>query len=170
VPVTITRGSNNIGPYQYPEKAVPLFVTNAIDNVPLPLYGDGRQQRDYQYVLDHCEGIDMVVEKGTPGEIYNVGSGVETSNIDMAHAILDLLGQPHSLIQPITDRPGHDRRYALDTSKVRTLGWSNRHTFAQAIEETVALVCRQRMVVAQAQDRRIPGILQTPIRCREIRV
>ena len=137
VPVTITRGSNNIGPYQYPEKAVPLFVTNAIDNVALPLYGDGRQQRDYQYVLDHCEGIDAVVAKGTPGEIYNVGSGVETSNIDMAHAILDLLGKPYSLIQPITDRPGHDRRYALDTAKVRALGWSNRNTFAQAIEKTV---------------------------------
>jgi dTDP-glucose 4,6-dehydratase len=137
VPVTITRGSNNIGPYQYPEKAVPLFVTNAIDNIALPLYGDGRQQRDYQFVLDHCEGIDIVVEKGIPGEIYNVGSGVETSNVDMAHAILDILGKPYSLIQPITDRPGHDRRYALDTSKVRALGWSNRHTFAQAIEKTV---------------------------------
>ncbi len=137
VPVTITRGSNNIGPYQYPEKAVPLFVTNAIDGIPLPLYGDGLQQRDYQYVLDHCEGIDAVVQKGQPGEVYNVGSGAETSNIDMAHAILDLLGKPYSLIQPITDRPGHDRRYALDTSKVRSLGWSSRHAFAQAIEKTV---------------------------------
>ena len=137
VPVTITRGSNNIGPYQYPEKAVPLFVTNAIDNIPLPLYGDGRQQRDYQYVLDHCEGIDIVVEKGQLGEVYNVGSGAETANIDMAHAVLDLLDKPYSLIQPITDRPGHDRRYAIDTTKVRALGWTNRHNFAQAIEQTV---------------------------------
>ncbi|MCL5275496.1 MAG: dTDP-glucose 4,6-dehydratase [Chloroflexi bacterium] len=137
VPVTITRGSNNIGPYQYPEKAVPLFVTNAIDDKPLPLYGDGLQQRDYQYVLDHCEGIDVVIAKGAPGEIYNVGSGAETSNIVMAHTILDLLGKPYSLIQPITDRPGHDRRYALDTSKVRALGWASRHTFSQAIEKTV---------------------------------
>ncbi len=137
VPVTITRGSNNIGPYQYPEKAVPLFVTNAIDDIPLPLYGDGRQQRDYQFVLDHCEGIDVVVEKGQLGEVYNVGSGTETANIDMTHAILDLLGKPYSLIQPVTDRPGHDRRYALDTSKVRQLGWSNRHSFEQAIEQTV---------------------------------
>lgn len=137
VPATITRGSNNIGPYQYPEKAVPLFITNAIDNIPLPLYGDGLQQRDYQFVLDHCEGIDTVVQKGTPGEIYNVGSGAETTNIDMTHAVLDLLGKPYSLIQPITDRPGHDRRYALDTSKVRALGWTNRHHFAQAIEKTV---------------------------------
>ena len=137
VPATVTRGSNNIGPYQYPEKAVPLFVTNAIDDIPLPLYGDGRQQRDYQYVLDHCEGIDIVIEKGTPGEIYNVGSGVETANIDMVHTILDMLDKPRSLIQPVKDRPGHDRRYALDTSKVRALGWSSRHTFAQAIEKTV---------------------------------
>lgn len=137
VPVTITRGSNNIGPYQYPEKAVPLFITNAIDDIPLPLYGDGRQQRDYQYVLDHCTGIDVVIEKGAPGEVYNVGSGAETANIVMAHAVLDLLGKPYSLIQPITDRPGHDRRYALDTAKVRALGWQNQYDFAQAIERTV---------------------------------
>jgi dTDP-glucose 4,6-dehydratase len=137
VPVTITRGTNNIGPYQYPEKVVPVFVTNAIDNLPLPMYGDGRQMRDYQYVIDHCEGIDLVVGKGKPGEIYNVGSGVETRNIDLAHAILELLGKPRTLIQPITDRPGHDRRYAIDNSKVRALGWVPGHTFAQAIEKTV---------------------------------
>jgi len=137
VPVTITRGSNNIGPYQYPEKVVPLFVTNAIDDLPLPLYGDGRQMRDYQYVLDHCEGIDVVLHKGQLGEIYNVGSEVETENIVMAHAILDLLGKPYSLIQPVTDRPGHDRRYSLNCGKVGALGWESRHTFAEAIEKTV---------------------------------
>ena len=137
VPVTITRGSNNIGPYQYPEKVVPLFITNAIDNLPLPLYGDGRQMRDYQHVLDHCEGIDVVLHKGQLGEIYNVGSEVETENIVMAHAILDLLGKPHSLIQPVTDRPGHDRRYSLSCAKVGALGWESRHTFSEAIEETV---------------------------------
>jgi dTDP-glucose 4,6-dehydratase len=137
VPVTITRGTNNIGPYQYPEKVVPVWVTNAIDNLPLPLYGDGKQMRDYQYVLDHCEGIDVVVDKGVPGEVYNVGSGQETRNIDLAHAVLDLLGRPYSLIQPITDRPGHDRRYAIDNSKVRALGWTPRHSFAQSIEKTV---------------------------------
>lgn len=137
LPVTITRGTNNIGPYQYPEKVVPVWVTNAIDDKPLPMYGDGRQMRDYQYVLDHCEGIDIVVEKGIPGEAYNVGSGVETPNIDLAHAILDLLGKPYALIQPITDRPGHDRRYAVDNTKVRGLGWTPGHTFAQAIEKTV---------------------------------
>jgi dTDP-glucose 4,6-dehydratase len=137
VKATITRGSNNIGPYQYPEKVVPLFVTNAIDNLPLPLYGDGRQQRDYQYVLDHCEAIDLVLHKGTPGEIYNVGSGHETYNVDMARLILKLLGKPDSLIRYVTDRPGHDRRYALDCSKLQALGWRSRHTFEQALEKTV---------------------------------
>ncbi|MBN1584205.1 MAG: dTDP-glucose 4,6-dehydratase [Anaerolineae bacterium] len=137
VPVTITRGANNIGPYQYPEKVVPLFITNAIDDIPLPLYGDGSQMRDYQYVLDHCEGIDVALHKGQLGEIYNVGSEVETQNIVMTHAILDLLGKPHSLIQPVTDRPGHDRRYSLDCTKLRALGWYPRHTFDQAIEKTV---------------------------------
>ena len=137
VPVTITRGSNNIGPYQYPEKAVPLFVTNAIDNKPLPLYGDGLQMRDYQYVLDHCAGIDTVLRQGQIGEIYNLGTGVETTNITMAKLILQLLNKPESLIQPITDRPGHDRRYALDCSKVNALGWHNQYNFEQAIEATV---------------------------------
>ena len=137
VPVTVSRGSNNIGPYQYPEKVVPLFITNAIDDIPLPLYGDGQQQRDYQYVLDHCEGIDAVIGKGTLGEAYNIGSGVETRNLDMIQAILDLLGKPRSLIQPVTDRPGHDRRYAIDHAKMETLGWHSSHTFAQAMEKTV---------------------------------
>jgi len=137
VPVTITRGSNNIGPYQYPEKVVPLFVTNAIDDLPLPLYGDGRQMRDYQYVLDHCDGIDVVLHKGELGEIYNVGSEAETENIVMTHAILDLLGKPYSLIQPITDRPGHDRRYSLNCAKLRALGWQPQNTFDQAISKTV---------------------------------
>ena len=137
VPATITRGANNIGPYCYPEKVVPLFVTNAIDDLPLPIYGDGLQMRDYQYVLDHCEGIDTVLHKGVLGEIYNVGTSVETRNIDMTHKLLDLLGKPHSLIQYVQDRPGHDRRYALDCSKMKALGWQPRHTFDQALEKTV---------------------------------
>lgn len=137
IPVTVTRGSNNIGPYQYPEKVVPVFVTNAIDDEPLPLYGDGLQMRDYQYVLDHCQGIDVVLQKGKLGEIYNLGTGVETTNIEMAHLILKLLNKPESLIQPITDRPGHDRRYALDCSKIEALGWKSKHNFEQAIESTV---------------------------------
>ncbi len=137
VPATITRGSNNIGPFQYPEKAVPLFITNAIDDQPLPLYGDGLQQRDYQYVVDHCEGIDIVLHRGEPGEVYNLGTGSETTNIAMAKTICDLLGKPHSLIRKVADRPGHDRRYSLDVSKIGALGWENRHTFAEALEKTV---------------------------------
>lgn len=137
VPVTITRGSNNIGPYQFPEKAVSLFTTNAIDNEPLPVYGDGMQQRDYQYVLDHCEGIDVVLHKGQLGEAYNVATGVETHNIDMAKKILALLGKPESLIKFVPDRAGHDRRYALEVSKLQALGWTSRHTFDQALEATV---------------------------------
>jgi len=137
MPVTTTRGSNNIGPYHYPEKAVPLFTSNAIDDQPLPIYGDGMQMRDYQYVEDHCEGIDVVLHRGALGEVYNVGTGVETHNIDMARKILDLLGKPHSLLQFVPDRAGHDRRYALDTSKLQALGWRSRHTFDQALELTV---------------------------------
>ncbi len=137
VAATITRGANNIGPYQYPEKVVPLFVTNALDNLPLPLYGDGKQVRDYQFVLDHCEAIDLVLHHGALGEIYNVGTGEETENIVMARMILKLLNKPESLIQPVADRPGHDRRYALDVTKLRALGWQPSHNFEQALRKTV---------------------------------
>ena len=137
VPITITRGSNNIGPYQYPEKVIPLFITNAIDDIPLPLYGDGLQMRDYQYVMDHCEGIDVVLQRGQPGEIYNLGTGVEIRNIDMAKMMLKLLGKPESLIQHVKDRPGHDRRYSLNCDKIKALGWRSRHTFEEALEKTV---------------------------------
>jgi dTDP-glucose 4,6-dehydratase len=137
LPVTITRGSNSIGPYQYPEKVVPLFVTNALDDRPLPIYGDGLQMRDYQYVGDHCEGIDVVLHLGSLGEIYNLGTGVETRNIDMARKLLAVLGKPESLLQYITDRPGHDRRYALNVDKIKTLGWRPRHDFDSALERTV---------------------------------
>ena len=137
LPVTITRGANNIGPYQYPEKVVPLFVTNALDDLPLPLYGDGLQVRDYQYVLDHCEAIDLVLHKGEIGGIYNVGTGTEMQNIDMAHLVLDLLKKPESLVQPVRDRPGHDRRYALNVSKICALGWEPADTCEEAIEKTV---------------------------------
>jgi dTDP-glucose 4,6-dehydratase len=137
LPVTTTRGSNNIGPFHYPEKAVPLFTTNALDDLPLPIYGDGLQMRDYQYVLDHCEAIDLVLHQGQLGEVYNVGTEVETTNIEMARKILDLLGKPHSLLTHVTDRAGHDRRYALDCSKLRALGWRSRHSFDAALERTV---------------------------------
>jgi dTDP-glucose 4,6-dehydratase len=137
LPVTITRGTNNIGPYQYPEKVVPLFVTNAMDDEPLPLYGDGLQVRDYQYVLDHCEAVDLVLRQGTPGRIYNVGTGTEMRNLDMTHLILELLGKPSTLIRRVPDREGHDRRYSVDVSQIRALGWEPEHSCAQAIELTV---------------------------------
>ncbi len=137
VPVTITRGANNIGPYQYPEKVVPLFATNAIDDKPLPLYGDGLQVRDYHYVLDHCEAIDLVLHEGEVGGVYNVGTGTEMPNIEMTHLILKLLDKPESLIQPVRDRAGHDRRYSLDISRIRALGWEPAHTCEEAVEKTV---------------------------------
>lgn len=137
LPVTISRGSNNIGPYQYPEKVVPLFATNAMDDQPLPVYGDGKQMRDYQYVLDHCSGIDTVLHKGALGESYNVGTGEEMTNIEMTYIILETLGKPESLIRHVEDRPGHDRRYALDVSKLRALGWDNQYACAEAVEKTV---------------------------------
>jgi len=135
--VTITRGANNIGPYQYPEKVLPLFITNAIDDQPLPLYGDGLQVRDYQYVIDHCEAIDLVLHKGKSGQIYNVGTGTEMHNIDMTRLVLKLLGKPESLIRYVADRPGHDRRYALDVTKICGLGWEPSHTCEEAIAATV---------------------------------
>jgi dTDP-glucose 4,6-dehydratase len=137
LPVTLTRGANNIGPYQYPEKVLPVFVTNAIDNLPLPVYGDGKQRRDYQYVLDHCEALDLVLHKGKLGEVYNVGTGDEMENLAMVEILLDELHKPHSLIQHVTDRPGHDRRYCLNVDKVKALGWRPRHTHEQAIRATV---------------------------------
>lgn len=136
LPMTITRGSNNIGPYQYPEKVVPLFATNAIDNEPLPVYGDGRQMREYQHVADHCEAIDQVLHKGVIGEIYNIGTGEEMENMRMIELLLDELEKPHSLIRHVADRPGHDRRYSLDISKIKNLGWQPQHTPEEAVRET----------------------------------
>ncbi len=136
LPVTVTRGANNIGPYQYPEKAVPLFATNAIDNEPLPVYGDGRQKRDYQYVGDHCRALDVVLHQGVKGEIYNVGTGHEMENLAMIELLLDELDRPASLIRHVADRPGHDRRYSLDVSKVKRLGWEPEYSLAEAVRQT----------------------------------
>jgi len=133
LPVTITRGSNNIGPYQYPEKVVPLFATNAIDNEPLPVYGDGRQMREYQYVVDHCEAIDLVLHQGVIGEVYNIGTSEEMENLEMVEILLDALERPRSLIRHVKDRPGHDRRYSLNLDKIKALGWQRRHTAREAI-------------------------------------
>jgi dTDP-glucose 4,6-dehydratase len=133
----VTRGSNTFGPYQYPEKVAPLFITNALDDEPLPLYGDGRQVRDWLYVLDHCAGIDRVLHRGQAGQVYNLGGGNERHNIDVTRRILQLLGKPESLIRPVADRPGHDRRYALDCSKIHALGWRPARDFETALAETV---------------------------------
>jgi dTDP-glucose 4,6-dehydratase len=138
VPVVVTRASNNYGPYQFPEKVIPLFVTNAIDSQPVPLYGDGLNVRDWLHVLDHCRALDLVIERGEVGQVYNIGGGNEVANIDLTRRILGLLGRPESLIRPVTDRPGHDRRYSLDTTKLRGLGWQPRTEFASALAETVA--------------------------------
>jgi dTDP-glucose 4,6-dehydratase len=137
LPVMITRSSNNFGPYQYPEKVIPLFVTNALEGKPLPLYGDGRNVRDWLYVLDNCAAIDLVLRKGRDGEIYNIGGSTEVENIALTRRILSMVGQPESLIKPVTDRPGHDRRYALDSGKVKTLGWTPATTFDTALAATV---------------------------------
>ena len=138
VPVVISRASNNYGPYQFPEKLIPLFVTNAIDDRPLPLYGDGGNVRDWLHVVDHCRAVDLLVERGVDGEVYNVGGGQEVRNIDLTHRILGLVGRPESLIRPVRDRPGHDRRYCLDSGKIGRLGWSPQVEFDDGLHETVA--------------------------------
>ena len=137
VPVVITRSSNNFGPYQYPEKVIPLFVTNALEDRPLPLYGDGRNVRDWLYVEDNCAAIDLVLRKGADGEVYNIGGGVEVENVALTRRILALAGKPETLIQPVADRPGHDRRYSLDCAKVQALGWAPRRSFDEALAATV---------------------------------
>jgi len=138
VPVIITRSSNNFGPYQYPEKVIPLFITNALEDKPLPLYGDGRNVRDWLFVLDNCAANDLILRKGRDGEIYNIGGGHEIENIVLTRQILKLTGKPETLIQPVRDRPGHDRRYSLDSTKVRQLGWTARTSFPEALATTVA--------------------------------
>jgi dTDP-glucose 4,6-dehydratase len=137
VPVTITRSSNNFGPHQYPEKVIPLFITNALDDQALPLYGDGRNVRDWLFVLDNCAAIDLVLRKGGDGEVYNIGGGTEVENIVLTRQILRLTGKPETLIHAVKDRPGHDRRYSLDSKKVRQLGWRPRHAFPDALAATV---------------------------------
>ena len=138
VPVIITRASNNYGPNQFPEKVIPLFITNAIDHIPLPLYGDGKNVRDWLHVEDHCRGVDLLIDRGQNGEVYNIGGGNEVQNVDLTQRILSLTGRPQTLIKPVADRLGHDRRYALDTTKLRGLGWAPRADFDEGLRETVA--------------------------------
>jgi dTDP-glucose 4,6-dehydratase len=137
VPVIITRASNNYGPYQFPEKVIPLFVTNAIDDIPVPLYGDGRNVRDWLHVDDHCTALDLLIGAGVDGEVYNVGGGNDVMNVDLTDRILSTLAKPASLVKPVADRPGHDRRYSLDTAKLRGLGWAPRVPFEHGLRDTI---------------------------------
>jgi dTDP-glucose 4,6-dehydratase len=137
LPVIVTRASNNFGPFQYPEKLIPLFVTNAIDDQPLPLYGDGKNVRDWLFVDDHCAAIDFLIEHGTNSETYNIGGGNECENHEITDKILELTGKPKSLIKPVADRQGHDRRYSISSAKVESLGFRFRSDFDVMLEETV---------------------------------
>lgn len=137
LPVVIVRASNTYGRRQYPEKLIPLFVTNAIDRRPLPLYGDGLNVRDWLHVDDHCRAIDLLLDRGRPGEAYNVGGGNTVTNLDLTHRILRALDRPAALVTPVADRPGHDRRYHLDTAKLRALGWTPRTGFDDGLQSTI---------------------------------
>jgi dTDP-glucose 4,6-dehydratase len=137
-PVVITRSSNNFGPFQYPEKVIPLFVTNLMDGTPVPLYGDGMNVRDWCFVDDNCAALDVVLRAGEVGEIYNIGAGNEVPNRTLVDTLLKLLDMDESMVRYVEDRPGHDRRYSVDTSKVRSLGWSPTRDLDEALAETVA--------------------------------
>jgi dTDP-glucose 4,6-dehydratase len=138
LPVVVTRSSNNFGPYQYPEKVLPLFITNLLDGQRVPLYGDGMNVRDWCFVEDNCAGIDLVLRRGADGEVYNIGAGNEMPNRALTDAVLALLGHDESMIEYVEDRLGHDRRYSIDTTKVRALGWAPASSFPTALERTVA--------------------------------
>jgi dTDP-glucose 4,6-dehydratase len=137
VPVVITRASNNYGPFQFPEKVIPLFITNAFDNIQVPLYGAGLNIRDWLHVTDHCRGIDVAIERGRAGEVYNIGGGNEVRNVDLTHLLLRLAERPDSLIKQVQDRQGHDLRYSLDTAKLRALGWEAQVPFEDGLKDTV---------------------------------
>lgn len=137
LPVVITRCSNNFGPYQFPEKLIPLYVTNAIENKKLPIYGDGQNVRDWIYVEDHCNAIDLVTEKGKNGEVYNIGAGNEKTNLEITEYILQKLEKPKDLMVFVKDRLGHDRRYSLNWDKMKSLGWTPSRTFEEAMDQTI---------------------------------
>jgi dTDP-glucose 4,6-dehydratase len=139
LPAVITRCSNNYGPYQFPEKLIPLFITNLLRDEPVPVYGDGLNVRDWIHVRDHCAAIDLVRRRGRPGEVYNIGGRCEKTNLELTHTLLDVLGKPRGLIRYVADRPGHDRRYAIDCVKIeRELGWRPAVSFEQGLRETIA--------------------------------
>ena len=136
-PAIVTRCTNNYGPYQFPEKMIPLFVTNLQDGKKVPLYGDGLNERDWLYVEDHCAAIHMLVDVGAPGEVYNIGANAQVANIDLTKMLLELTGRDDSYIDYVADRPGHDRRYAVDSSKIRALGWEPEHSIEERLASTV---------------------------------
>lgn len=136
--MVITRCTNNYGPYQFPEKVIPLFVTNLLEEKRVPLYGDGRNERDWLYVEDHCSAVHLLVDRGRSGEIYNVGAGAQLPNLDLTRLILENLGKDESWIEWVPDRPGHDYRYAVDTAKLSALGWSPAHDVSERLEDTIA--------------------------------
>ena len=164
VDASITRGSNTYGPHQYPEKFIPLFITNALDGDALPLYGDGRQVRDWLFVEDHCAGIEVVLREGAAGEIYNVGGGDEQENIAVAERILALTEADRSLLRRVADREGHDRRYSLDATKLRGLGWRPADVVRGRPARDRAVVSRPARLVAADQVRRVPRVLRTAVR------
>ncbi|MCX5726501.1 MAG: dTDP-glucose 4,6-dehydratase [Candidatus Saganbacteria bacterium] len=137
LPAVIVRSTNNYGPYQYPEKFLPLFITNALEGKKLPLYGDGKNVRDWLHVLDNCEAIDLVMHKGVPGDIYNVGGGNERENLEVAKMIVHELGKSEGAIEFVKDRPGHDRRYSIDPSKLKALGWAPKRNFEKGLIDTI---------------------------------
>ena len=137
IPVVVTRASNNYGPFQFPEKVIPLFITNAFDNIKVPLYGAGLNIRDWLHVMDHCRGVDVVIEQGKPGEVYNIGGGNEVANVDLTSMLLRLAERSESLIEKVQDRKGHDLRYSLDTAKLRSLGWQPEVPFEEGLKGTV---------------------------------
>ncbi len=136
-PVIITRSSNNFGPYQYPEKIIPLFITNLLQNKKIPRYADGMNVRDWLYVVDNCEAIDLIMHKGKAGEIYNIGGTTEITNLELTYNILEMLGKDKRSIEYVKDRPGHDKRYSLDITKLKGLGWHPKHNFKEALETTI---------------------------------
>lgn len=136
-PVLVTRCTNNYGPYQFPEKVIPLFVTNLLEGAKVPLYGDGRNERDWLYVEDHCSAVHLLVERGQPGEVYNIGANAQLPNVDLTQAILHAFDLDDSWIEPVPDRLGHDFRYAVDSSKIRSLGWAPAHDFEERLSDTI---------------------------------
>lgn len=137
LPVTVVRSSNNFGPFQYPEKVIPLFITNLITNKKVPLYGDGENVRDWLFVRDNCEAIDLILRSGKPGNVYNIGGGTHLSNLDLTEKVLQVMGKGPDAIEYVNDRPGHDRRYALDSSKIMRLGWAPKEDFESNINKTI---------------------------------